>query len=230
MRAAKFDSILFGGATPLFGRVLEDETPLYFSVKAVHAPAMGDRPKVMERNKPERTAPTRASTRRGWRRTYYDILGVPIGAGIDHIKDSYRLLTLKTVITDVAYRTLTDPLKRREYSAWLLEDSRSETHEQIQRTQESQDWGSRGRERCSCGKILKIDDEWHCQECWGKLEYYVVFDMFGGYILHDSQMPVVTEADGQTYWQVPYGSLLGPFPKEEAEAVLKEKNEMREKE
>jgi hypothetical protein len=40
-------------------------------------------------------------------------------------------------------------------------------------------------------------------------------------------MPVVTEAEGQTYWQVPYGSVFGPYPKEEAEAVLKEKNDMR---
>ena len=167
------------------------------------------------------------SSRRTRRRTYYDILGVPMGAGIDHVKDSYRLLARKTVVTDAAYRTLTDPEKRREYSAWLVQESKSEADPQIERTQEGEDWGSRGRERCSCGKILKVDDEWHCQECWGRLEYYVVFDMFGGHIIHDSQMPVVTEPDGQTSWQVPYGTLFGPFPKEEAEAVLKEKNKMR---
>ena len=40
-------------------------------------------------------------------RTYYEILGVPVGASINHIKDSYRLLTKKTVITDAAYETHT---------------------------------------------------------------------------------------------------------------------------
>jgi hypothetical protein len=181
----------------------------------------------MEKNMPEKAAPTGGSSRRTLRRTYYDILGVPMGASIDHIKDSYRLLTRKTLMTDIAYRTLTDPEKRREYSAWLAAESTSETGPQVERAQEEQDWGRRGRERCSCGKVLEADDEWHWQECWGKLEYYVVFDMFGGHIIHDNQMPVVTEAESQTYWQVQYGSVFGPYPKEEAEAVLKEKNDMR---
>src|ERR1022692_2085058 len=52
-------------------------------------------------------------------RTYYEILGVPVGASINHIKDSYRLLTKKTVITDAAYETHTHPATRREYNAQL---------------------------------------------------------------------------------------------------------------
>jgi len=63
---------------------------------------------------PEKAAPTGGSSRRTLRRTYYDILGVPMGASIDQIKDSCRLLTRKTLMTDIAYRTLTDPEKRRE--------------------------------------------------------------------------------------------------------------------
>ena len=178
---------------------------------------------------PERAAPAGRSSRRMRTQTYYDILGVPMGAGIDHIKDSYRLLTRKTLITNAAYRTLTDPEKRLEYDAQIVEGAKSEAQPQIERTQEEQDWGSRGRERCSCGKVLKIDDDWYCQECAGKLEHFVVFDMFGGYIVHDSQMPLVTEPGGQDYWQAPYGSLFGPFTREEAEAFLKERNEKRKK-
>jgi hypothetical protein len=155
--------------------------------------------------------------------TYYDILGVPTGVGIEHIKDSYRLLTRRTVITDVAYRTLTDPEKRLEYDAWLVGGPKPEAQPQTERAQEERDWGTRGRERCSCGKILNVDDEWHCQECWGRLEYYVVFDMFGGYIVHDSQMPVVAEPDGQTYQQAPYGSLFGPFPKKKLRPFSKKR-------
>ncbi len=165
------------------------------------------------------------------KQTYYDILGIPTGAGIDHIKASYRLLATKTVFTEAAYRALTDPEKRREYDAWMLGGfiPEAEQRDADGPTKVEQDWGKRGRERCSCGKVLQLDDEWHCRECWGKLEYYVVFDMFGGHIVHDSQMPIVTEPDGQTYWQVPYGTLYGPFPKEEAEVVLKGKNELRKK-
>jgi hypothetical protein len=46
-----------------------------------------------------------------------------VGASIDHIRDSYRLLTRKTFITDIAYRILTDPKERRQYNAELLEGS-----------------------------------------------------------------------------------------------------------
>lgn len=165
------------------------------------------------------------------KQSYYDILGVPTGAGIDHIRASYRLLATKTAFTEVAYRTLTDPEKRRQYDEWMLGGFRPEVEARDAdgRAQVEQDWGKRGRERCSCGKVLQPDDEWHCQECWGQLEYYVVFDMFGGHVVHDSQMPIVTEPGGQTYQRVPYGTLYGPFPKEEAEVVLKEKNELRKK-
>jgi len=34
--------------------------------------------------------------------TLYDILGIPCGVGVDHIKDSYRLLAKKTLLTDGA--------------------------------------------------------------------------------------------------------------------------------
>jgi len=165
------------------------------------------------------------------KQTYYDILGIPTGAGIDHIKASYRLLATKTVFTEAAYRALTDPEKRRQYDAWMLGGFKPEAEQRDAggHTKVEQDWGKRGRERCSCGKVLQPDDEWHCQECWGKLEYYVVFDMFGGYVVHDSQMPIVTEPDGQTYQRAPYGTLYGPFPKEEAEVILKEKSELRKK-
>jgi|HubBroStandDraft_2_1064218.scaffolds.fasta_scaffold601556_1 hypothetical protein len=166
----------------------------------------------MEKNMPEKAAPNGGSPRRTLRRTYYDILGVPMGASIDHVKDSYRLLTKKTLMTDVAYRTLTDTEKRRECTAWLLEESKSKAHSQIANTREGQDWGKRGRERCSCGKILEIDDEWNCKECWGRLEYGVVFDMFGGHIVHESELFDVTEADGETPPQEAYSK--------EAEAFL----------
>jgi len=53
--------------------------------------------------------------------TYYEILGVPRGASIDHIKDSYRLLTMKTSATDAAYQALTDPTTRRDYDENLGE-------------------------------------------------------------------------------------------------------------
>jgi DnaJ-class molecular chaperone len=53
--------------------------------------------------------------------TYYEILGVPIGASINHIKDSYRLLTRKTTVTDVAFQTLINPDKRSKYDAWLID-------------------------------------------------------------------------------------------------------------
>ena len=43
------------------------------------------------------------------KQTYYDILGIPTGAGIDHIKASYRLLATKTVFTEAAYRALKYP-------------------------------------------------------------------------------------------------------------------------
>ena len=51
--------------------------------------------------------------------TLYDILGVPCGVGADHIKDSYRLLTKKTPLTDGAYAVLTDPIKKQRYDAEL---------------------------------------------------------------------------------------------------------------
>jgi hypothetical protein len=68
-------------------------------------------------------------------RNYYDILGVPNGASITHIKDSYRILTRKTLITDAAYEVLTDPIRRRKYDLELIRVHKS-------RTSQSDEWGS----------------------------------------------------------------------------------------
>jgi hypothetical protein len=51
--------------------------------------------------------------------TLYDILGIPCGVGVDHIKDSYRLLTKKTPLTDGAYAVLSDPVEKQRYDAEL---------------------------------------------------------------------------------------------------------------
>jgi curved DNA-binding protein CbpA len=157
------------------------------------------------------------------RRNYYDLLGVPVGASVQYIKDSYRYLTAKTPITDLAYRTLTDPDQRREYDAAL-----HGTRSQIEPAQDEQDWGRRGRERCDCGTILKADDEWYCQECCTKLDYCVVFDMSGGYIVHEDQVVGTSELVGQPSAQLSYDyTVFGPFTKEEAEIFLGKKNRMR---
>jgi hypothetical protein len=153
-------------------------------------------------------------------RTYYDILGVPMGASIDHIKESYRLLPRKAPVTDAAYRTLTTVEQRLEFDAWRGGQSTPE------RTEEEQNFGSRGPERCECGEVLKPDGDSYCEKCCGSHDYFVVFDMFGGYIIHD-KMPLVTGSDGHEYWHAPYGSLFGPFTREEAQTVLEEKNKMR---
>jgi curved DNA-binding protein CbpA len=166
-------------------------------------------------------------SRRTRARTYYDILGVPTGAGVNHIRDSYRLLTKKTSITDLAYQALTDPEKRREYDAYLgqsvpLAQGESEVEP---------DWGVRGREKCSCGKILELDDEWLCRECWGRLNYFVVFDMFGGHVLHEDHVYAEPDPDGnqseQQAEQPAFCTVYGPFTIEEAEDFLRERNELR---
>ena len=69
-------------------------------------------------------------TKSGRSPSHYDVLGVPRGASIDHIKDSYRLLTKKTPLTDSAYRVLTDPILRRHYDTGLREREQGETTEQ----------------------------------------------------------------------------------------------------
>ena len=71
-----------------------------------------------------------------------------------------------------------------------------------------------------------MDDEWLCQECWGRLEYLVVFDMFGGRIIHETELLIGNESDDE---RTPVCDLLGPFTKEEAEAFLKEKNDTRDR-
>lgn len=149
-------------------------------------------------------------------RTYWDVLGVPIGASISHVKDSYRLLSKKTHATDVAYAILTDPLKRREY---ITAQSNSE--------EEGRDWGKRGRERCSCGVLLEEDDEWNCQNCWAKLDYHVVLSPLGAQIIHDSEMPLLTTPEGESYFEVPVpGRLHGPFTVFEATEFVRRHNEV----
>jgi curved DNA-binding protein CbpA len=159
--------------------------------------------------------------------TYYDVLGVPVGASIDHIKDSYRLLAKKSPITDLAYQTLTDPKKRQKYDGCLMDRTDPQTRPQTEAAQGERDWGLRGRERCSCGMFLKVDDEWLCEDCWGRLEYLVVFDLFGGRIIHETELEIVSETDEEA--DSPYATCFGPFTKEEAEVFLKERNETRNK-
>ena len=159
--------------------------------------------------------------------TYYDILGVPTGASTDHIRDSYRLLTNKTQITDFAYENLTDPEKRQKYDHWLRVGCKLQTQPQVEHTHEEQRWGKRGRERCSCGKVLNIDDEWLCQECWERLEYFVVFNLFGAFIIHESQMLDATQTDNPEGSEISSATCFGPFTQEEAEAFLVKSNEMR---
>lgn len=55
----------------------------------------------------------------GIRQTLYDILGIPCGVGVGHVKDSYRLLSKKTAITDGAYEILSDPVQKQRYDAEL---------------------------------------------------------------------------------------------------------------
>jgi len=159
--------------------------------------------------------------------TYYDVLGVPVGASIDHIKDSYRLRTRKSPITDVAYQTLTDPQKRQKYDGWIVDRINSQAQTQVACAQGEQDWGLRGRERCSCGKVLNLDDEWLCQECWERLEYLVVFDMLGGRIIHETELLIANQSDDAS--ESLCATCFGPFTKEEAEEFLKEKEEARNK-
>ena len=70
----------------------------------------------------ERTEPIRNLSSRIRKPTYYEILGVPIGASIDHVKDSYRLLTKRSPITAEAYDVLTDPTQRDKYDSDLLRE------------------------------------------------------------------------------------------------------------
>jgi curved DNA-binding protein CbpA len=64
-------------------------------------------------------------------RNYYAVLGVPVGASINHVKDSYRLLSKKSPITDAAYEILTDPRKRKEYNAQLAQEFQPTTYTQV---------------------------------------------------------------------------------------------------
>jgi hypothetical protein len=70
---------------------------------------------------------TDEAQRRARGKTYYEVLGVPRGASIDHIKSSYRLLSTKSDITEEAYRVLTDPALRRQYD-WGMENTGEATH------------------------------------------------------------------------------------------------------
>jgi curved DNA-binding protein CbpA len=67
------------------------------------------------------------------RQTLYDILGIPCGVGVDHIKDSYRLVTKKTPLTDGAYAVLSDPVKKQRYDAELWAAARIKPTSEPQR-------------------------------------------------------------------------------------------------
>src|SRR5579871_738445 len=108
--------------------------------------------------------------------TLHQLLGIPVGASIDHIKKSYRLLSRKDPITDAAYRILIDPEERGRHHA--LHSPGNEN---------GRDWGKRGRERCSCGRLLEEGDEWLCQECWDRQVYIVAFDISGDRIVHQDE-------------------------------------------
>jgi curved DNA-binding protein CbpA len=155
------------------------------------------------------------STRVG--KTLYEVLGVPIGASADHIKDSYRLLSNKTSATDAAYETLTDPEMRAKYDTSFVSahQSRSENR-----------WGKRGRERCSCGRTLEVDDEWLCEECWASQVYFIVFDLFGARTVHQDDFLWPT-ADSDETSTGP--TTLGPFTKMEAQQFLAEQKRLRDR-
>ena len=158
-------------------------------------------------------------------RHLYEILGVPLGASIDHIKASYRLLSVKTSTTDAAYETLTDPEKRGKYDAWLMRGRDSQTIRNGQ-VEDGNRWGKRGRERCSCGRILEEDDEWLCQECWDRQVYFVAFDMFGARIVHQDEFQwPAAGSEKKAFDPVTFG----PFTEEEAEQFLFEKNKSRDR-
>lgn len=138
----------------------------------------------------------------------HDILGVPVGATIDHIKKSYGLLSAKNSVTDAAYRTPIDPEERGKHDA--LRSSG---------TGDGRDWGKRGRERCSCGRLLEEDDEWLCQECWDRQEYIVAFDISGGRIVHQDEFPWPSvDSEEKSSDAVTFG----PFTIEEAKEFLEE--------
>lgn len=65
--------------------------------------------------------------------TLYDILGIPYGVGVDHIKSSYRLLTKKTPLTDGAYAVLSDPVEKQQYDAELWAAARIKPTSEPQR-------------------------------------------------------------------------------------------------
>ncbi len=144
--------------------------------------------------------------------TLHEILGVAVGASIGHIEESYKLLSKKTPVTDAAYHTLIDPEERGKYEAPLQRNHSSDT-------EHGEGWGKRGRERCSCGRLLEEDDEWLCQECWDRQVYFVAFGMSGARIVHQDEFP----------WPSPDSEerasdtvTFGPFTSEEAENFLAE--------
>lgn len=159
------------------------------------------------------------------RKHLYAILGVPLGASIDHIKASYCLLSDKTATTDAAYETLIDPEKRGRYDAWLMRRREPQTTP-TKRAEDARHWGRRGRERCSCGRLLEPDDEWLCQDCWERQVYIVAFDILGARIVHQDEFPWPTaNSEGKAADPVTFG----PFTREEAEEFVKAKSRWRDR-
>jgi hypothetical protein len=147
----------------------------------------------------------------------HEILGVPVGATIAHIRESYTLLSRKNSVTDAAYQTLIDPEEREKYSA-LLQRNHSSQRE------DGKDWGKRGRERCSCRRILEDDDDWYCPDCWNKLSYFVAFDMYGASIVHEDEFPWPSPDSEE---KATDAVTFGPFTLEEAQEFLLQKAELR---
>ena len=139
-------------------------------------------------------------------RPYTAFSGFPWEQRLTTSRDPYGLLSAKNPVTDAAYRILTDPEERGKHHALRLSG-----------TGDGRDWGKRGRERCSCGRLLEEDEEWLCQDCWGRQEYIVAFDISGGRIVHQDGFPWPSvDSEEKSSDAVTFG----PFTIEEAKEFL----------
>lgn len=84
-------------------------------------------------------------------RTLYDILGIPHGVSVNRVKDSYRLLTKKTPVTEGAYAVLSDPLKKQQYDAQPSAQKRKANAPSVD--QWSETWSSQPQSRSVAGPI-----------------------------------------------------------------------------
>lgn len=159
-----------------------------------------------------------AASQYSWQ-TLHDLLGVALGASIEHIKESYRLLSRKNSVTDAAYYILIDPEERAKHGI-LKHRNRSSDAE------EGKNWGKRGRERCSCGRLLEENDEWLCVECSDRQVYFVTFGMYGARIVHEDGLLWNSDnAEERASDTV----IFGPFTSEEAKEFLAETTRKRDR-